>query len=460
MTAARWLHGGAAAAWLLFAAYALCGLPTVPFHPDESTYLYMSRDFDLLFKQANPAAVGWQAAGQPADVLRYRLLDAPLAHYLPGLGRLLGGYASPTAHDWNWSADWAANVAAGSLPEAGELVAARWPAAVLTVLSVWPLYGIGLRLGGLPAAVGSTLLYGLSGLVLLHGRRAMSEGPLLFFTLATVWLVLYRPRQVWLWGAAAALAVAAKLSGLALLPVLAAGSLWRPSGEKIAAAQSAWTAWLARRSGRLFAGAASFAAACYLLTPALWAQPVQGISAMLLVRQQLSGSMTGALSAAAPSQVSRSLGDRLFAMLYHVYFAPPAFWDVPNYAAQTASAEQSYLAAPIQVGWHTRLLNLNLTLGGALLALTLAGLAFGVHDLAARRLGGGPALLPGKQAALIVLLVWSAATVAVLLPINIAWQRYDLPLVPIVCLWAAYGLVRIVSPFMWAALRKLRGSAA
>src|SRR5262245_4008935 len=106
---ARWLRVGLAAAWLLFAASVLWGLPGVPFHPDESTYLYMSRDFDLLFKQGAVAAVGWQAAGQPEDILRYRLLDAPLAHYLPGLGRLLGGYPNAPARDWNWSAGWAAN---------------------------------------------------------------------------------------------------------------------------------------------------------------------------------------------------------------------------------------------------------------------------------------------------------------------------------------------------------------
>ena len=458
MAHARWLRAGLAAAWLLFATYALWGLPGIPFHPDESTYLYMSRDFDLLFRQATPAAVGWQAANQPQDVLRYRLLDAPLAHYLPGLGRLLGGYASAPAHDWNWSADWTANAARGSLPDAGELAAARWPAAMLTVLSVLPLYGIGLRLGGLGTAVGTALLYALSGLVLLHGRRAMSEGPLLFFTLAAIWVVVYRPRQTGLWGGAAALALAAKLTALALLPVLGVAVLWRPPVEAGRDAQPIRRGGWGGRARRAVMCAASFAAVSYLLTPALWAQPFGGLAAMLQARQQLTTNMTGALSAVVPSQVNSSLGDRLFAMLYHVYFAPPAFWDVPNYAEQTAAAEQAYLASPLQIGWHTRSLSLNLAAGGALLALTLAGVGFGLHDRAARRWRAAQVLPAAEREALIVLLVWSAATVVALLQINIAWQRYYLPLIPMVCLWACYGATKISAPFARAARLRRAGS--
>ena len=458
MAPARWLRAGLAAAWLVFAAYALWGLPGVPFHPDESTYLYMSRDFDLLFKQANPAALGWQAADQPADVLRYRLLDAPLAHALPGLGRLLAGYASAPAHDWNWSLDWAANAALGSLPSAGELAVARGPAAVLTVLSVLPLYGIGLRLGGLASAIGAALLYALSGLLLLHGRRAMSEGPLLFFTLAAVWLVLFRPRQTWAWGVAAALALAAKLTALGLLPVLAVAALWQPPAAAGAPTPPTARGWLGARARPAVLCAASFAAACFLLSPALWSQPVGGLSAMLWARQELSADVTGALSATAPAQVSSTLGERLFAMLYHVYFAPPAFWDVPNYAEQTAAAEQRYLAAPLRTGWHTRSLSFNLAAGGALLALTLAGVGFGLHDLAAGLANrSAAALAPAERNALIVLLVWSAGTVLALLPINIAWQRYYLPLLPIVCLWSCYGAMKIMAPFAWAARRRRAG---
>ncbi len=446
MTKARWLRAGLATAWLLFAGYALWGVPAVPFHPDESSYLYMSRDFDLLFRQGNPAAVTWQAANQPPDVIRYRLLDSPLTHYLPGLGRLLGGYPTTLPHDWDWTASWEGNVALGVVPAAGLLNAARWPAGLLTVLSLLPLYGIGSRVGGLGTGLGAVVLYALSGLVLLHGRRAMGEGPMLFFSLFTVWLILQWPRQPLVWGGAAALAVSAKLTALALWPVMGLAVLWpqpnpagRPNGRHIGLIQ-----------GRLLAiglCATGFVGLSWLLTPALWAQPIGGLSAMLDARRQLVTRQTGALSTAAPVQVAGSLGQRLFAMLYHTYFAPPAFWDVPNYAHQTAAAELAYLSGPIQISWHTTSLSVNLAAGGAVLTLTLAGTVFALHDLVAHRPQGTNTITAAERNALVVLFVWSGATVVGLLPINIIWQRYYLPLMPIVCLWAAYGSVRVLRPF-------------
>jgi 4-amino-4-deoxy-L-arabinose transferase-like glycosyltransferase len=423
---------------------ALWGVPGVPFHPDESTYLYMSRDFDLLFRQGNPAAVTWQAANQAQDVIRYRLLDGPLTHYLPGVGRLLAGYPQALPHDWDWSASWTTNAALGTLPDPGLLNAARWPAAALTVLSLLPLYGIGARLGGTATGLAACALYGLSGLVLLHGRRGMAEGPLLFFSLAAVWLFLRWPNRPILAGAATALAVAAKLTALVLLPVAGVALLWHPAME--AGSQLSWRA----RLQALCLWAISFGGLSWLVTPPLWSQPVAGLGAMIDARQQLLANQAGGLAAAAPGQVLGSIGQRLFAMLYHVYFAPPAFWDISNYAAQTRPSELSYMALPWQAGWHTNTLSTNLLAGGLMLALTLAGVGFGVHALAAHHKpeAAGPAATP--RYVLVVLGVWSAATVVGLLSINIDWQRYYLPLVPIACLWAAYGCANVVRPFVRA----------
>src|SRR5436190_22554796 len=44
------------ALWAVAAAFIMWGAPRVPFHPDESTYLYMSQDFDRLIFQG-PASV-------------------------------------------------------------------------------------------------------------------------------------------------------------------------------------------------------------------------------------------------------------------------------------------------------------------------------------------------------------------------------------------------------------------
>ena len=439
--ASRLRAAGLLSGWLLFAAFAMLGVPAVPFHPDESTYLYMSRDFDLLVRQGDAAAVTWQAAQQPARVIAYRLLDGPLAHYLPGAGRLLAGYGQPLPVDWDWSASWAANLAAGALPAAGLLNAARWPAAALTALSLLPLYGIGVRLGGTATGLAAAALYGLSGLVLLHGRRGMAEGPLLFFSLATIWLTLYGPRWPIVIGAAAALAVAAKLTALLLLPPVALVLLWQPG--TYGADRPGWRSQL--RAMGLWA--LSFAGFSWLLTPPLWAQPIAGLAAMLAARRQLLANQAGGLAQAGPGQVLSTIPERLFAMLYHVYFAPPAFWDISNYAAQTRAAELAYLAAPLQAGWHTSSLSTNLVAGGLVLALSMAGVAFAALTLIRRR-----SAHDAHQVALIVLAVWSLSAVVGLLSINIDWQRYYLPLIPIVCLWAAYGLVSVAAIFVFGPL--------
>jgi 4-amino-4-deoxy-L-arabinose transferase-like glycosyltransferase len=430
-------------------------MPQVPFHPDESTYLYMSRDFDLLFRQGNPAAVTWLAPNQPADVIRYRLLDGPLAHYLPGLGRALGGNLPGLRRDWNWSVSWNENSSAGALPSAAQLNAARFPAAMLTALSLLPLYGIGARLGGAAVGVAATGFYALSGLIFLHGQRAMAEGPLLLFALGTIWLLLYAPRMPVLIGLSIALAVNAKLTALALLPVAALALFVNPASAPGVPAQGRRMRWIT-----LLALGASFLVSSLLFNPVLWAAPLEGLAAMARARQELLSSQAAALRVTAPGMVLDRVSQRLLAMLYHVYFAPPAFWDVPNYAAQTRLAELSYLGVPLQAGWHTTSLATNLVTGGVVMGLTLVGIAFGGLKLRAPRSlppdwrwTGQPAT--GEQrVALVILAAWTLATVTVLLSINIAWQRYYLPLVPIICLWAGYGLVYLIQPLSPCARRR------
>ena len=73
MSAERTRRVALLALWAAFGVFVVWGAVRAPFHPDESTVLYLSHDLDVLLEQG-PGAVTWQATGQPADVLRYRLL--------------------------------------------------------------------------------------------------------------------------------------------------------------------------------------------------------------------------------------------------------------------------------------------------------------------------------------------------------------------------------------------------
>ena len=168
---------------------------------------------------------------------------------------------------------------------------------------------------------------------------------------------------------------------------------------------------------------------------------------MAQARQELLAAQTSALGVATPGLVANGPVARVAGLLYQVYFAPLAFWEAPNYAAQTRAAEAVYLANPLNSGWHTQSVANNLVIGGVMLGLTLAGLAFGALALLRPRQPASAPALAGKWHALLVVGAWSAATVAGLLTLNIIWQRYYLPLEPIVCLWAAYGAASLARPF-------------
>jgi len=123
----------------------LAGVSRVPFHPDESTYLYMSSDFETFYRQ--PSVVFWQP--EPADELRqhYRLVDPPLLRSWIGFVRWLTGQPLLAA-DWDWSKFWQENQAAGALPSPGLLQTARLAVALLFPLTLIFMFLAGKQLGG------------------------------------------------------------------------------------------------------------------------------------------------------------------------------------------------------------------------------------------------------------------------------------------------------------------------
>jgi 4-amino-4-deoxy-L-arabinose transferase-like glycosyltransferase len=310
------------------------------------------------------------------------------------------------------------------------------------------VYGLGKRLGGRATGLAAAALYGFSGLVLLHGRRAMSEGPLLFFTLLTVWL-LARPRpRLALAAVTLAAAFAAKLTALTLVPVAAVALLISAGAPNLTRRRRVVA--LARRATTF---AVVFLASLYALHPALWTSPLAGIDAMRAARAQFLSEQTAFVQAAAPQARLASPGLRLLAAVYHVFYAPLAYADVGNYAAATAEAETRYAASGFNTGWHSGSLALNLVLGSLVLSLALVGLLQAARRLiaSARHPSGPPArsTTPGQPSAwvLLVLVAWSATTLAGPLAIAVPAQRYFILLVPVACLWAGAGLTYLVQPF-------------
>jgi hypothetical protein len=271
----------------------------------------------------------------------------------------------------------------------------------------------------------------------------MSEGPLLFCGLLTAWLAV-RLAQHWagkdepragptrrliagpvVLGAAPALAGAAKLTGWAVLPMAVVAVL---SGQS-----AGWRSRLVRLSALVAGGLV----VGWGLNPALWSAPAAGLRAMADARAELLAEQTAAIHAAGAGHVLNGPVEKGLAEAYHGYLAPLAYWDIPNYATETAPAERAYAANWLNTGLRFESTGPRLAAGGAFLALGLAGAVFaGVRLLRAssrnaERDARWPALL---------LAMWTAATVAGLFAFDIAWQRYYLPLLPLACLWAGYAV--------------------
>lgn len=437
---------GLAVAMGVLALY-LGGLAQVPFHPDESTYLFMSRDFATVFLQRDPAALAWSPDQALAAQTRYRLLDAPLPRYLIGLGWWSQGFAAADLNqDWVWDQSWQANQVAGRLPAPELLWAARLPTAALGALAAALIYPFGAALGGPAVGLGAALLLGLNPLMLLHARRAMAEGPLLFTSILTVlgglglaWAVdgCVTPKARRLAAVSAAtgsligLAACSKHSGAVLAAaVLAAAGL--------AVWQKPWT--LGQRLGALAVTGLALAAGAIVvfaaLNPVLWRDPAGAVRQMLALRADLVQHQTQQLGQLAPALSLPAPADRLRAAVMELFLMPPAVWDVAaaNHLSLLQPQADAYFAAPLH--------RTSLPLGAALAGLTTAGAAFSALRLARDRLG--PTTRPEQ-----VLWSWTLVTLAfTLVALPFDWQRYFLPLLPPACLFAARGAQALAAPLL------------
>jgi len=398
----------------------LAGVSRVPFHPDESTYIYMSSDLESFFHQ--PSEVFWQP--EKSDELRqhYRMLDPPMLRTWMGFVRWITRQPELLT-DWDWSKSWQENQAAGALPDADLLQTGRLAVAILFPFALAFMYLTGKRLGGESAGWVALALTASSPLILLHTRRAMAEGWLVTGIAFSLWALITWRKHPWLCAIPIALAFNAKYSAAPLLLVGLIAILWNP-GEK--------NQTLRRKFLPLAAYLAIFAGITLLLNPFLWAHPLQALSAAITARSNFmtaqSIDFAGASSLFAPQTAWQSLT----AMLAQVFFTPPAFAEVSNYLAQTEPAVEGYMSNPLN----------NLLrgpVGGWIqFGFFLLGLVTTLRSIFTP---------PGSasQRGLILILAALAFEFAfMLITANVAFQRYYLVLLPMVILISSLGLASLI----------------
>ena len=392
------------------------GVSGVPFHPDETTFLFMSTDFERITK--NPLELSWEPADELVPEMRYRMIDAPLTRYLIGFSRSL--FSIPILEqDWNWGSTWHENLKSGAVPDHKTLLVGRFAAAVVFPLSLVLLYLIGIKINGRLLGITAVIIFSMHPLVLLHTRRAMAESVLIFAILLALFALLHADRHPFLAGLAVALAFNAKHSAGLMLPV---GLL-----------AASWISYSAINLGRrIFNNLARFAAGFMLLTlllnPFMWKDPLAAAQKAVSLRQDLIETQLADFQRIAPAQVLDSPVRRIAVAVAQVFIAPPVFSETGNYAEFTAPSEAAYLDSfRIQFGrqpWQA----------GLLIGLTLLGIFAAARSILDKENSH-------HRDAALLLLSYLTISVGIILLVHLAWQRYYLPLLPFVSIFVGLGLI-------------------
>lgn len=396
---------------LLISVIYFSGLDDVPFHPDESTHIFMSADLSTLL--SNPASVFWSPKDNYDLESTYRILDAPLNRYLIEIGRSIVGKPA-LSNDWDWSQSWEFNQKTGALPDNDLLLAARISTAILFPISLILSYKIGKMIGtGLTGWL-TYLLFASNALVLLHTRRAMSEGILLFSILLFLYVLISHPSRSWLIGITAALAFCAKhTTAILFIP----GML---SSLRINITSSG----ISNKNSPIIIYIASYFLMILALNPFLWRNPLSAVEAAVIARQQLGIRQTEAIEQIRPDLVLDTLTKKAAGLTAQLYLTPPDIADIGNYLNDTRSMEIAYSNNPLHNLFR------GMIGGGIFLILTLAGFIIGLRT-------------PINESNQAIFLVWIAGLfqlIFLILIIKLPFQRYYLPMTPFTSLWIAFGI--------------------
>jgi hypothetical protein len=400
--------------FILCILYYFVGIPRVPFHPDESTYLFMGSDIIQLF--TNPSSLFWQSALEANARQHYREMDAPITRDLIGAGLLLGGY-TPLDFDWNWSKSWQENILAGALPDFSQLLIGRFSVAWLFPISLVLLFFIGKQLKQSSFGVLAAVLFASNALILLHTRRAMEESTLVFGVCITIWGLFSSENKPWIAILGAVLAFNAKQSAIALVPVVLLAICWpflHPLSVK-------------RIIIRSVAFLVVFTALTFLFNPFLFNHPIQAAQAALKARQSFISKQVEAFQSVAPDQVIYSPGERILAMIAQFYILPPSVEDIGNYQLEISLTKASYFEQPGMDLFR------GFIWGSISIGLTLFGIVLSVVKIFKHG-------LQREKMYVFLLLAFFLQILVLIITIPIPYQRYWIPLIPFTCIWTSIAL--------------------
>ena len=422
--------------WLflgLLALYIIAGAAIIPFHGDESTLMFMGRDYHYIFVEGELSKVffdpTWQINPQEQ---RLRLLNGTVSKTVYGWLAAINGFAPQDLNkSWMWARDYAANAAVGAIPDAELLRQARLASSLQLALAAVLFFQVVKSTISRPVAYLAVTLLALHPNMLINGRRAMMEGShmlgLILVLLAAIWLLQERRWQRYLiLGICAGFAIAAKHPNVSVCALVLLACSVDPLWRLLRGAGANW-----RKPALDLAGIALTGATILLvflcLNPAWWRQPLEVAPVVVRVRQELLEGQVEWLGG------YNSLFEQLTGFYQFAIAGERQYFEVANWAnydsitTQIAAYERSGLAGLLFIGSSGRL---------GLIALLLA--LFGAVHLARNR-----SVAPEHRLLLLVWIIGSALVTLWLTPLP--WARYYLPLLPAMSLLLSYALVTMAT---------------
>ncbi len=432
----RW----ADALWLaLLAVYIVAGATIAPFHGDESTLLYMGRDYHYLFvdRDLSKALYDDTWTRRP-DEQRLRLENGVISKTIYGWLAWHQGYGPDDLNgEWHWGRDYEFNRRDNRVPDAQLLNAARIASAIQLALATAVFFHFTRMTVNRPTAYLASALFALHPNVLINGRRAMMEGShLLGLTLALLagaWLLRERKWQAYLlFGACLGLAVAAKhpnalIAALVFIAVAITTRREQTASEK----RKLGGGW--RQQILLLPTLGAAAAVFLLLNPAWWSAPFQLPFIIAERRAELLRAQVDWIGG------YESFTERVQGFFQYVFAAERQYFEVARWAEydvisdQIAFYESSGLAGILFGGTGL--------FGIVCLALAM----FGALNLAR------DSAIEAKNRLLLLLWMIGLALVTLLLT-PLPWARYYLPLALAMPLLVGYALTTMAG----AAWRRIR----
>lgn len=387
-------------------------LPLIPFHPDESTQIFMSSDFQILMDE--PDDIYWSKFPDQPLKQKYRALDAPLSRTMIGIGRTLFGL-SGLENDWNWSVSWQANAANGALPEKRLLIYSRVFVAFVLPLSLVFLYEIGKMLANPSTGWLSAFLFITNPQILLHTRRAMAESMLLFFFIMSLYFLLKLRKPLWLLAVPISLAFNAKQSAMGLIACGIVVIFFRKRSDPRK---------LLLRDLLLFflvLGVITVA-----LNPFLWSNPIPAVRYAIDSRKDLVDAQTSTFGLYNTDVVLNNLPKKTVSLFAQIFFGPPQFYETGNYVPQLLPSIKLYQSHWSNNPFPHPLFNILFFLFSAFGLARSAGSILKQENYAENHW--------------VLLMAFIITFLTILFLIPLAFQRYYLPLIPFFCILSGYAI--------------------